>query len=78
MSNTRKVKSRPRPFRKASTLNPSTEELTRALAGKSGLFVLEYKHDDSCPTIKTQSFSNCTCEPDLQLMQYDPDKGAKR
>lgn len=28
---------------------------------KSGVYVLRVQHDDTCPTIRTQRTSDCTC-----------------
>ncbi len=29
---------------------------------KSGVYILEIRHDDNCPTIRTQRESDCTCK----------------
>ena len=32
---------------------------------------IEAKHDDDCPAIKTQNLTDCTCNPDFQVMKPD-------
>lgn len=34
-----------------------------------GVYSLEIRHDDDCPTLKTQSLRDCTCDP-----EYAPPK----
>ncbi len=57
---------------------PTVEQLYARLAGQTGLFMLEFQHDDHCPTITSQRWEDCTCEQvDHQLLRYQPEAGAR-
>jgi hypothetical protein len=63
MSNKRKAK---KPVFKATTLKEMLSS-----EGRGKVAILEVRHDDGCPTIKTQRDSDCTCERvDYNLVQY--------
>lgn len=50
--------------------------MAAAIAGQSGLFILNYQHDDGCPTIRSQRMKDCTCrQVDHQLLRYDEKAG---
>lgn len=46
------------------------DALTLILSGKGAILMHEYLHDDWCPTMKTGSGTDCTCEPDEQFFEY--------
>jgi hypothetical protein len=57
---------------------PTVEQMAARLAGQTGLFMLEYRHDDGCPTIDTQRWEDCTCDQvDHQLLRYQPEGGKR-
>lgn len=58
------------PFKQVTGLNPSVEEMTQAIAGQAGVFVLNVAHDDWCMTLKTGRGDDCNCSPDHQLLRY--------
>ena len=52
---------------------PTIEQMVARLAGQTGLFMLEYQHDDGCPTLRSQRWEDCTCDQvDHQLLRYQP------
>lgn len=59
MSNRRKTRGRPVP--------PHAQL-------KPGVYVLEIRHDDDCPTIQTQRSSDCTCKQVGQVLQRVNDR----
>lgn len=52
--------------------NPTIEQMLAQLQ-QPGLYILEYKHNDGCPTIRTQRWHDCTCNDDVDhyLVRYD-------
>ncbi len=63
--------------RRTPPKNPSIEEMARALK-TPGVYILEYQHDDGCPTPRTQRMADCTCsQVDHRLLRYS-DKGGRR
>ncbi len=77
MSNTRKAKGRPGPFRKVGPLNPSPDEMNRILAQKPGLYIVEHLHDPGCLAQVSQNSDDCCCSPDKQLLRFAPRKEAR-
>ncbi len=73
MSNRKRIKNKP-PFRQVGTKNPSVEEMVRTFTEDVGMFVVQIEHDDWCKAQYTQSFDDCTCEPDHRLMRYAPEQ----
>lgn len=66
----------PPPKRRQS--GPTVEQMAAAIAGQSGLFILEFSHEDNCKTITSQRWEDCTCgdQVDHQLKRYQPKAGA--
>jgi len=59
MSNRRKTRGRPVP--------PHAQL-------KPGVYLLETRHDDRCPTIRTQRSGDCTCKQVDQMLQRVNDR----
>ena len=56
------MKGRRTPPRTPPLVNLDIEALKQALAGsEQGLFLLDIRHDDNCPTIRSQRAEDCTC-----------------
>jgi hypothetical protein len=57
---------------------PALEDILAALVGQSGVFMLEYRHDDGCPTIASQDMNDCTCQVvEHDLLRYRPEGGKR-
>jgi hypothetical protein len=44
--------------------NPTVEQMA-AQMNQPGLYILEFKHNDGCPTIRSQRWQDCTCGDDV-------------
>ena len=44
---------------------------------KPGVYILNVRHDDDCPTIRTQRMSECTCKEVEQVLKYVAPKGGQ-
>lgn len=58
---------------------PTVAQMAARIAGQPGLFMLEYRHEDTCPTITSQRTEDCTCGDmvDHRLLRYQPEAGAR-
>ncbi len=59
MSNRRKIRGRP--------VSPHAQL-------KPGVYVLEIRHDDGCPTLRTQRGGDCTCKEVDQVIKRVSDR----
>ncbi len=70
MSNKKRIK---RPFRQVGPKNPSIELMTAVLTRSAGVFLVEVRHDDGCPTITSQREEQCICnDTEHVLLKFDP------
>ncbi len=58
------------PFAQVGGANPDLDTMLAALAGQSGLFVLNVAHDSWCKTLKTGRGQDCNCDPDHRLLKF--------
>lgn len=65
MSNRRKAR-RPQPRR------ISIDQLAALLSNSAGLLLLEYRHEDGCPTIRSQRSDDCTCGDAVEVTARAP------
>ena len=60
----------PPPFVAITRVNPTLEEMLAAQSAP-GVYMLEYRHDDTCKTITSQRPEDCTClSVDHVLLKY--------
>lgn len=45
---------------------------------KSGVYILEVRHDDGCPTLRTHRSSDCTCTQVDQVFKRIDGPGVRR
>lgn len=45
-----------------------TQQELQRLALKPGVHMVEYQHDDTCPTLKTGRGFDCNCKPNIYLV----------
>lgn len=66
----------PSSFTPATGVNPTPEEVTNVLLGQPALYIMHYRHNDNCRTIRTQRWEDCSCggNVDHQLVRFN--KGA--
>jgi len=59
-----------RPARIPPTFSDKVRRLaavaTEHVEGDGGIYRMSVAHDDDCPTLRTQSLSDCTCEPEFR------------
>ena len=46
-------------------------EKLQAMRKNPGVYVMEFYHDDGCPTLVTQRGEDCTCKPDADILTGD-------
>ena len=46
-------------------------QATAFMIDKRDAFVMSYRHDDGCPTLKSKRGSDCNCNPDVFLFDSE-------
>lgn len=46
------------------------QQVAAYMAGRSGLFLMEYRHDSWCQAQRTQRMQDCTCNVEVYLTDH--------